>query len=225
MKFNFLRRGITLLLAILIMTSAMSVVLGIFNTIFGQLQINKAARESYKAFYSADAVKECAHYYIKKVNPARSAGFWDAIQPCNGDVNCTINCGGTDIRIGGVPPLGTMVVTPTFGSNPAPSTDPLCTGPTGMRTLYGLGFDPIACRRFIFNVSTGGVSPICANPVTIDTYVYDDAVDLLGNFGTVDPADSEVVVITARGNNACANPIVTRTIEICDSPDPSLCPQ
>lgn len=225
MRFDFLKRGITLLLAVLIMTSAMSVVLGIFNTIFGQLQINKAARESYKAFYSADAVKECAQYYIKKVNPAKSAGFWDAIQPCNGDATCTINCGGLNIRLSPGGPGGTMTVNPVFGDDPADSTNSLCTGPTGMRALYGLGFDPVGCRRFTFNVNTGGASPICADPVTIDTYVYDDAVDSLGNFGTATPEDSEIVVITARGNNKCVNPVVTRTIEICDSPVPSLCPQ
>ncbi|MEK7576227.1 MAG: hypothetical protein AAB482_00895 [Patescibacteria group bacterium] len=219
MRYKISQRGITLLLAILITTSAMAVSLGIFHIIFTQLQINKAARQSYKAFYSADAAKECVMYYLKKGSTARAVGFWDAMQPCVGDSNCEINCGGVAIKIGIDP--GTSI-DPPFSDPPAALGSIQC---NAMHSSLGLTFDPVACRRFSFNINTGGVTPLCASPVVIETYLYDDNADSSGNSGTPDLGDSEISVVTARGDDSCVNPTVTRSIEICDSADVSYCPQ
>lgn len=199
------KKGITLILAILILSAALGVALSIFNVIFVQLQINKGARESYKAFYSADAAKECVLYYVKKVNTQFGGGFWNPEEPCGSDSangipsNCHINCGG----------LTNIVV--TQGSLQSGAA---CTA-LGVPSSVSLTGETLrSCRHYSFVLQN---SPICTPAVGVDAVEYNDSSNL---------PSSVVTIITAEGNNSCTNASVTRTLQICDSPDPlSYCPQ
>ena len=77
----------TLLLAVLFLTASLSISLGIFYIVFVQLQINRAARESHKAFYAANTAKECVLYYQNYVGEPSDYGFWDIANPCDGPLD------------------------------------------------------------------------------------------------------------------------------------------
>lgn len=90
------QRGVTLLLAVLFLTVGLSIALSIFYIVYVQLQINRSARDSHIAFFSADAGKECALYYFQNYqDPTTSVtdddptlgGFWNPKNPCL-DGNC-----------------------------------------------------------------------------------------------------------------------------------------
>jgi hypothetical protein len=100
---------------VLFLTAGLSISLGIFYIVLVQLQINRGARESHKAFYAADIAKECAAYYRNYVNAAMTGGFWSADSPC-----------------GGIPGNGTACESPT---NPAdPNLVPFCKDAPVFRT-------------------------------------------------------------------------------------------
>ena len=74
------KRGVTLLLAIFISALALSLGLGIFTIIFGELGISGTSKESLEAFYAADSGIECAL-------------FWDIKQQAfNDPVLGTVQC-------------------------------------------------------------------------------------------------------------------------------------
>ncbi|KKT30110.1 hypothetical protein A3G55_02205 [Candidatus Giovannonibacteria bacterium RIFCSPLOWO2_12_FULL_44_25] len=58
-----MKKGVTLLLAVFISTIAISLGLGIFAIIFGELKISGSAKESLIALYAADSGVECALYW------------------------------------------------------------------------------------------------------------------------------------------------------------------
>lgn len=85
------QRGVTLLLAIFISTIAISLGLGIFAIIFGELGISGSAKNSFIALYAADSGAECALY-------------WDIKQQAfSTTTSSTINCADKDFVVGGSP--------------------------------------------------------------------------------------------------------------------------
>lgn len=98
------KKGVTLLLAVLFLSAALSIALGIFYIVYVQLQINRSARESHLALFSADAGKECALYYFQNYeqeNPDSDStlgGFWNPENPCLGR-RCEIKCAGLTVDV------------------------------------------------------------------------------------------------------------------------------
>ena len=102
------KKGMALLLAVIITGAALSIALGIQSLMFGQLKLGQSARESHVAFFSADAGKECALYYLWRGTDEPGKSFWSPVDPCNGGAfNCQIVCFGETIPVtiaaGGLP--------------------------------------------------------------------------------------------------------------------------
>ena len=70
------KKGMALLLAVIITGAALSIALGIQSLMFGQLKLGQSARESHVAFFSADAGKECALYYLWSGTDKPGKRFW-----------------------------------------------------------------------------------------------------------------------------------------------------
>lgn len=81
--------GVTLLLAIFISTIAISLGLGIFAIIYGELKISGSAKESLLALYAADSGIECALYWDIKE------------QAFSTTTSSTISCAGNSFGVGG----------------------------------------------------------------------------------------------------------------------------
>lgn len=86
----------TLLLAVIITTAVLSIALGIYSLLFGQLKLGQSARESGVAFFSADAGKECALYYLWRAPTPSGESFWSSADPCGGAASgtCKVECYG-----------------------------------------------------------------------------------------------------------------------------------
>ena len=83
------KRGVTLLLAIFISTLALSIGLGIFAIIFGELGISGTSKESLEALFAADSGVECAL-------------FWDIKQQAfSTSTSNSISCAGSAFSVGG----------------------------------------------------------------------------------------------------------------------------
>ncbi|MDP3935293.1 MAG: hypothetical protein Q8Q46_03710 [Candidatus Giovannonibacteria bacterium] len=83
------KRGVTLLLAVFISALALSIGLGIFTIIFGELGISGTFKESLEALYAADSGVECAL-------------FWDIKQQAfSTSTSHNINCAGNTATVGG----------------------------------------------------------------------------------------------------------------------------
>lgn len=61
-----MNHGIALLFTLLIIGVAVSLSIGVFNIILGELEIGEGARESQRAFYAADSGVECILYWDLK---------------------------------------------------------------------------------------------------------------------------------------------------------------
>jgi hypothetical protein len=61
-----MQRGIALLFTLLIIGVAISLSVGVFNIIIGELEIGEGARESTRAFFAADSGVECVLYWDLK---------------------------------------------------------------------------------------------------------------------------------------------------------------
>ena len=57
------KRGVTLLLAVLVSSIALSVGVGIFSLLFSELEISGSVKDSVSAFYAGDSGLECALYW------------------------------------------------------------------------------------------------------------------------------------------------------------------
>ncbi|MEK9175515.1 MAG: hypothetical protein AAB795_02875 [Patescibacteria group bacterium] len=57
------KKGVTLLLAVLVSSIALSVGIGIFSLLFSEIEISGSAKDSVIAFYAADSGLECALYW------------------------------------------------------------------------------------------------------------------------------------------------------------------
>ena len=83
------KRGVTLLLAIFISALAISLGLGIFTIIFGELGLSGTFKQSLVALYAADSGIECAL-------------FWDIKQQAfSTSTSNSINCAGNTVFVGG----------------------------------------------------------------------------------------------------------------------------
>ena len=100
-------RGVALLIAVMILTSALAIALGIYNIYSGEILLSEDARESYKAFYAANTGVECIIYYSKYppngypldnynffLPPMWQAPMWPVGDPRN---TKPITCGGRPI--------------------------------------------------------------------------------------------------------------------------------
>ncbi|MDO8500167.1 MAG: hypothetical protein Q7S66_05975 [bacterium] len=65
-EFGISQRGITLLLVILILSSLLSISLGIFNAIFSELRLSGEIANSFTALYAADEAIERGLYLDRK---------------------------------------------------------------------------------------------------------------------------------------------------------------
>ena len=83
------KQGVTLLLAIFISALALSIGIGIFAIIFGELGISGTSKESLEALYAADSGVECAL-------------FWDIKQQAfSTSTSNSISCAGSAFSVGG----------------------------------------------------------------------------------------------------------------------------
>src|SRR3989344_4229619 len=90
---NKMRRGFTLLFAMIISSIVLSIGLGIFNIALKELVLSSAARESQFAFFAADTGTECALYwdirYRDPDHPEVTSAFdpdWRQAIQCAGQV-------------------------------------------------------------------------------------------------------------------------------------------
>jgi hypothetical protein len=58
-----MNRGVTLYLAVIILTASMAIAFGIADIYYGELRLSQGADKSYEAFYQANTGIECALYY------------------------------------------------------------------------------------------------------------------------------------------------------------------
>lgn len=184
--------GITLLLAVLILSSVLSVALGIFYVILVQIQINQNARESYKAFYSAETGLECALFYFGRASIVEPTNYWgaEASTACF-DGNCAgtpVVCG-NDIQVVGWTDTD---INPAGGTECSPA-DFCQDGHVYTFTLQPAG---------------AGDPPVYAD-VEVRSYLFDDidGPQITGRFTKT--------VITSRGKNELTARPVNRTLTIC----------
>lgn len=104
MRNSILQKGITLLIAVVILSAAISIALGISYIVFSELQINRGARESYKAFFSAESGRECALYYHwgNQVEFSGDISYWNPDDPCRGDCNALPACLGNSVSVNNI---------------------------------------------------------------------------------------------------------------------------
>lgn len=98
-------KGIAVIIAIITVTAALLIVLGISDIMVGQLKIATNAGSSFVALYAADTGLQCALYYLKygeldsNNRGIPGTSFWSPETPCNGDQSgsgcgSNIQCGG-----------------------------------------------------------------------------------------------------------------------------------
>lgn len=85
-----LEQGFTLLFSLLIVSVALSVGMGIFNLIYGQIILSGTGRQSQFAFYVADAGVECAFYWDLQRRAFLQSEY---------DVDDKIQCGGQNVDL------------------------------------------------------------------------------------------------------------------------------
>ena len=83
------QRGVSLLLAVIFLSIALAITLGIFYVVFVQLQLNRSAKDSHLAFFAADTGVECALWYQYRQGIGSSGGYWNPQNPClSGGASC-----------------------------------------------------------------------------------------------------------------------------------------
>jgi len=92
------QQGVTLLLAIIFLTIALSITLGIFHVVLVQFELNRNAKDSHIAFFAGDTGLECALYYLNAQGAPDGHGYWNpsdvclaGSDPCGGVYPCV--CG------------------------------------------------------------------------------------------------------------------------------------
>lgn len=88
-------RGVTMLLVVAILSSLLSISMGIFNVIFGQMRISGEIADSFVAFYSADQGIERTLYIDRISDIANPYG----ICPAPG-ANCYVETGASTVSGG-----------------------------------------------------------------------------------------------------------------------------
>ena len=87
-------KGVTLLLAVFISTMALTLGIGVFNLVYGQLRLSGAAKESFIAFYAADSGVECALYWDWRVAQEEESTVFPANEDEADEGSETIECNG-----------------------------------------------------------------------------------------------------------------------------------
>lgn len=95
------KKGVTLLLAVLVSSIALSVGIGIFSLLFSEIQISGSAKDSVTAFYAADSGLECAIYWELLENK----GYLPSSPFASGS-GASITCNGTSYSGMGSCPSG-----------------------------------------------------------------------------------------------------------------------
>ena len=83
------KKGITLLLAILISSLILTLGIGVFTLLFSEIKISEIAKESFIAFYAADSGIECAIFWDTAANAFSTSSTF------------SINCDGDTFIVGG----------------------------------------------------------------------------------------------------------------------------
>ena len=98
------QKGITLILAVFISSLTLTLGMGVFTILFGQLAFSSTAKESLVAFYAADSGIECGL-------------FWDT-QNNSFDTSSTanINCDGESFNVGGASGISRFTINFNDGS-------------------------------------------------------------------------------------------------------------
>jgi hypothetical protein len=95
-------KGVALLIAVMILTSSLAIALGIYSIYSGEILLSEDARESYKAFYSANTGIECIIYYTKYPPGGDIVDNYSFFLPPmwpEGDTTKTIQCGGQSVQV------------------------------------------------------------------------------------------------------------------------------
>lgn len=87
---NKSQKGVTLLLAVLVASIALSVGVGIFSLLFSQLEIAGTSKDSITAYYAANSGAECALYWelLATKNPDIENPFAFTTGPSSNTIRC-----------------------------------------------------------------------------------------------------------------------------------------
>ncbi len=101
-----MNRGVTLYIAVIILSASMAIAFGIADIYYGELRLSQGADKSYEAFYQANTGIECALYYDfhnpYPANPAATASYFDPLNYTAGPIVCgTASANPTYAFIGG----------------------------------------------------------------------------------------------------------------------------
>ncbi|MEK7643656.1 MAG: pilus assembly PilX N-terminal domain-containing protein [Patescibacteria group bacterium] len=227
MKHIIPSRGITLLLAVLIVGSAIFLASNIAFLTIGQLKISQSARDSHRAFFSADAGLECARlYFARRDTVDATESFWDSADPCN-DANTDNECAGTPSTVCACNgDAGAPTIDPVTG-NPA---DIACAGvPIDVElvdyTEVDVSPDPFCFTpnyhdaKYRFRIDT---PEVCAFVEVESTVPY-----LSADSCNID-AEAPQIIITSDGRSSCSggsNVVsrVLRGVECAVGADDTLC--
>ncbi len=197
MIYNYYKKGVALLMAVVITATSLAIALGIFSIIYGQILISRAAKESHIAFYSADTGMECALYYLWQGDQsAPGRNFWEPTDPCfmSSSGTCEIKCAGVTV-------LATDVAVSPLASTPYKG------GTVDERTYrFELKKDPTVSPK-----SPG----VCAT------------INVVAQYFNYPDVNMTKTVITSDGKNICSgNFVVDRQIEYieCADLDAPECP-
>ncbi|MEK7503276.1 MAG: hypothetical protein AAB556_02410 [Patescibacteria group bacterium] len=98
------KKGITLLLAVFVSSLTLTLGMGIFTLLFGQVGFSSTARESLLAFYAADSGVECAIFWDTQNNSFATS------------TTSSISCDGESFTVGGASGLSRFTVNFNDGS-------------------------------------------------------------------------------------------------------------
>lgn len=133
-----MNHGIALLFTLLIIGVAVSLSIGVFNIILGELEIGEGARESQRAFYAADSGVECILYWDLK-EQAFVSGKEKAITCANINFESKFTQAIVNDYDGGGPAI-------VYTSPACPSSDALILGNGSCVTLKVIKFTSGASR-------------------------------------------------------------------------------
>ena len=125
-------RGVTLLLAIFISSLALTLGMGTFTLLYGELGFSITAKDSLNAFFAADSGVECALY-------------WDIRQNAFATTTTNnISCDGNTATVGGSGGVSTFVI--TFADNSCVTVRVTKSGGDTTITSLGQNMGDSVCR-------------------------------------------------------------------------------
>ena len=87
---NGYKKGITLLLVIVILSALVSISIGIFNVVFGEILISGELADSYKAFYAADRAIDKFLYLDRNSSTRLNDGDQEDTTPSASPTGCYV---------------------------------------------------------------------------------------------------------------------------------------